>query len=330
MRGTKSVIVDSSHYRWAVGTAVATLLIGVSYAAYSHSLEGPPTGGTPVGLLYGIIGSLLMLYAGLFSAKKKLPRLRLGSARGWLKAHLWLGLLSVPFIFAHSAGRFGGLLERILMAVFLLIILSGMVGVALQQWLPRYLRTNVPAPGMYQQLPEIFGRLLATADTLVLNHCGSLFEGFPGPPSGDWSGGVDAKGPSDDDLGAGGRSSRGVPRPPAVPKSHEQLKRFYLELVRPFLIADGDVDPAMNSAATADVKFSMAGEALAMTAATASEAKPLLDALAQLADICAERRQLMRQAKLFRLLHGWLFVHIPLSCALLVFGLAHIISALYY
>jgi len=46
--------------------------------------------------------------------------------------------------------------------------------------------------------------------------------------------------------------------------------------------------------------------------------------------ICDERRQLTRQVRLHHWLHGWLFIHIPLSLALLVLAVVHAIIALRY
>jgi hypothetical protein len=52
--------------------------------------------------------------------------------------------------------------------------------------------------------------------------------------------------------------------------------------------------------------------------------------LAHLQTCCDERRQLGEQERLHRLLHGWLFLHVPLSVALLLLGLAHAVLSLYY
>jgi hypothetical protein len=51
-------------------------------------------------------------------------------------------------------------------------------------------------------------------------------------------------------------------------------------------------------------------------------------ALADLEDICGEARQLTRQERLHRWLHGWLLVHIPLSFALILLGAIHAVMAL--
>jgi len=49
-----------------------------------------------------------------------------------------------------------------------------------------------------------------------------------------------------------------------------------------------------------------------------------------LQSIVDERRQLERQRKTQYLLHGWLWVHVPLSMAMLVLILVHAVVALRY
>jgi len=52
--------------------------------------------------------------------------------------------------------------------------------------------------------------------------------------------------------------------------------------------------------------------------------------LTELEELCEQRRQIAIQERLHHWLHGWLLVHIPLSLALLVLGLAHVVMSLYY
>ena len=47
-------------------------------------------------------------------------------------------------------------------------------------------------------------------------------------------------------------------------------------------------------------------------------------------EICDEKRQLDHQARLHRLLHGWLLVHLPFSAALILLAIIHAIGALRY
>ena len=57
---------------------------------------------------------------------------------------------------------------------------------------------------------------------------------------------------------------------------------------------------------------------------------PFQGVLNDLEDICEEQRQLNRQVRLYRWLHGWLLVHVPLSIVLLVLGGVHAVMALRY
>ena len=54
------------------------------------------------------------------------------------------------------------------------------------------------------------------------------------------------------------------------------------------------------------------------------------DAIAILENLCDQRRQLDRQARLHSWLHNWLVVHLPLSVALVVLMFAHAWVALKY
>jgi hypothetical protein len=56
----------------------------------------------------------------------------------------------------------------------------------------------------------------------------------------------------------------------------------------------------------------------------------LHESLSDLQRICDEARQLRRQLRMHRWLHGWLLIHVPLAMALLVLAVFHVIVALRY
>src|SRR2546426_12335413 len=86
------------------------------------------SGGSVVGIAFGIIGSAFMAFAGLLGARKKFPVWRLGPAQTWMRGHLWLGVLSLPLILFHGAVRFGGGPAAGLMGFLGLRIFGGGVG----------------------------------------------------------------------------------------------------------------------------------------------------------------------------------------------------------
>lgn len=161
------MLIDQGHRRWIVATLALLLLATLLYAAYVRATPDGPTGGSWQGLCFGIAGSALMLFAGLLSMRKKLPSWRIGTARMWLKGHIWLGLLSVPLILFHSGFRVGGLLEQVLLAVLAVIVVSGVFGLLLQQYLPRVMRTELPSEAMYNQAEHVMQRLREAADAEV-------------------------------------------------------------------------------------------------------------------------------------------------------------------
>src|SRR6266849_176175 len=96
-----------------------------------HSAQGP-SGGSGLGLTYGIVGFSFMLFAGLLGLRKTFPVWRVGRAQSWMRGHLWLGFLSFPLILFHGGFRFGGPLTRTLMWLLIFVFASGVLGAALQ------------------------------------------------------------------------------------------------------------------------------------------------------------------------------------------------------
>ena len=168
------MILDGSHKKWCIATLLLLLLASGAYVVYARTALGGPRGGSVPGMLYGIAGSALMVYAGLISVRKKFPTWRIGSAQTWLRGHIWLGLLSVPLILFHAGFRWGGLLEQVLLLVMAAIVVSGLVGLAWQQLVPRQMTARVPLETFYAQLPHECRLLQVEADVAVAAVCGLL------------------------------------------------------------------------------------------------------------------------------------------------------------
>jgi hypothetical protein len=97
--------------------------------------------------------------------------------------------------------------------------------------------------------------------------------------------------------------------------------RFVEEHVRPFFRIDGArrsplADPHRRGAMFAELR---------------QKVDPALhDATRDLEALCEQRAQLELQRRLHLWLHGWLFVHVPLSWGMIVLTLIHAVMALYY
>jgi hypothetical protein len=289
------MLIDSSHKRWMLVTLAAAALALGSWRWLDRRMPEGVTGGSIPGLWYGIAGSALMIFAGLLSAVRKFPRWRLPPRKWWLKGHIWLGLLSAVFILCHSSFRFGGYLEQVLYIVFALVLLTGVFGLVLQQFLPHELATRVPGEAPYEQIPTICEVMRRRIDALVhkVSH-----------PKMEMS--IDA-------------STLQVSR---FLNTSRQVLEFYEQQVRPFLSEEFDRGSPLANPVKAAATFDKLAEL--------SGSGDLGDLVAEMRLLCEERRRLAEQERLHHWLHGWLAVHIPLSVVLLFLGIAHAVVALWY
>ncbi len=170
------VLIDRSHLSWALFSGISLIAGTVSYVAYAWSSPKGPSGGSAMGLLFGVIGTFMMLFAGLLAARKPLRIRRIGSAQFWLKGHLWLGTLCIPFILFHSGFGWGGLLEQIMWYSLAIVAVSGFFGLAIQQFLPRLLWNRTPLETFDAQTPYQCDRMTFIADLRIACLCESPLE----------------------------------------------------------------------------------------------------------------------------------------------------------
>jgi len=290
--------IDRTHRPWIVAAVALAIASTVAYIIYAVETPGGPRGGTAIGLTFGIAGYALMLYAGLLGARKRVPTWRLGRAQTWMRGHLWLGLLSLLLILYHSGFAFRGPLTLVLMLLFFIVIGSGIFGAAIQHYVPGFMTSRVPLETIYEEIPHVRAQLREEADQLAAAICGPL-DGAA-EPSPEQSGAVLVEIEHDD---------------------RERFREVYLNKVRPYL-----ADPETPSAELADpLRSGETFEALRRLLAP-----PVHGVLDDLENICQEEQQLSRQIRIYRWLHAWLLVHVPLSIALLALGAVHAVVALRY
>lgn len=296
--------IDSTHKPWLIATLVVTVIATVAYISYHLSSAHAPSGGSALGLTFGIAAAALMGFAGLLGLRKKFPIWRIGRAQTWMRGHLWLGLLSLPLILFHSGFAFGGTLSTLLMALFLLVLASGVLGAVLQHYLPRSMTEQLPLETIFEQIESVRRQLLEEADALVAPVIGP------------------AETASKVEKASAGEKEEVSEAQPAntIPEeSVARLRAFYAREMRPFL-----EKPSRRRNSLADARQS----ANIFKQLRVFLPPPLDELLDDLADICEEERQLTRQARLHHLLHTWLVVHVPLSYAVLVLTAAHAWMAL--
>jgi hypothetical protein len=161
------VIVDATDKPWIITASALAVVGALSYIVYAASATSGPSGGTWPGLAYGVVGTGMMAFAGLLGARKKVSTLRIGRVQAWMRGHVWLGLLSFPMILFHAGFSMGGSLTYALMILFGIIVFSGIVGVILQQFIPRLMMEQVPVEVIYEQAEEVLRQLLEKAEKSV-------------------------------------------------------------------------------------------------------------------------------------------------------------------
>jgi hypothetical protein len=287
------MLIDKNHQRWAITTlAIGAIATGVYVWASWRDLYGA-RGSSVTGLWFGVCAAALMIFAMLLSALRNVPSWWwIGARQTWLRGHIWLGALSGWLSLYHSGFRWGGPLERGLWIVLALTLATGVLGLVLQQFLPRLITARVPSESPPEQLSHLCTVIRRQADALVDEICRQI-EANP-----------EAVGTTDE------------------AEAKEGLRRYYQDQVRPFLS-----EPYRRSSPLA---APLGAETLAATIRGVARADGVRDPASELGALCEARRQLGEQQRLHRWLHGWLLVHIPLSWVLLVLVVVHAFWSLYY
>jgi hypothetical protein len=291
--------IDSTHRKWAIVTGV---LFALGVALYVVEILTTPHagGGTVIGIIFGVLGYGLMIFAALLSLRKRFPVWRIGRAQTWMRGHLWLGLLSYPLILFHAAFSLGGAVTKILMLMFTVVIVSGLLGALLQHFMPRLITQQVAMETIYQQISRVRQQLLVEADKLKLAFSPTLEGLLAGSSTGERKMAVLT-----------------LKLVNSTVRSH--LTSVYDDQIRPYLVTDGPRGSTLASERDSKLLFSQ------MRTITPDM---LHEVFNDMENICQEKRDLDKQSRYHRFLHGWLLIHVPLSAALIVLGLIHAIVAL--
>ena len=142
-------------YSLAAGVVVTTVYL----VAYRQAGTFPTASGL-VGHGIGVVGFVLMLMAEtLYSIRKQLTDARWGSMAGWLRFHIFTGLVGPYMVLLHTAMKFQGL-AGVALLLTAGAVASGVVG--------RYIYTAVPrAIDGAEPQSEASGRLAARRGALA-------------------------------------------------------------------------------------------------------------------------------------------------------------------
>jgi len=313
------MIIDRTHVRWGIGTAVATLLVTAVYLANNDpDVLGkwrdliplpawigpiPPRtgniGATPLGLIYGTVALLIFIFAALLGARRNHSSFPLGPIKIWLKAHIWLTLFTVPLVVFHCGFHGGGPMTQFLLWLYGFVMISGIWGLILQNIVPRMMRQSLSEETIFEQIPFIREQLIAKAEAIRK----SLPHEFEDEET-------------VDNHSEGGTATHAVSHSPAL----ATVIRFIDEEALPYLKGKTTRRTALSARETSENQFRLVKLQLP------DFMHPSLD---QLEELCNEKRRLDIQTRLHYWLHSWLIVHAPASLLLVVLTVVHAVVALF-
>ncbi|MEO5720233.1 MAG: hypothetical protein ABIR71_02035 [Chthoniobacterales bacterium] len=317
----------TAHLPWAIFVLAVAAGATLLYCAHFHPQSVPPNlrffgekppghaivGGTPLGLVFGTIAFAIFIFAALLGMRKRMPRLFPGHVQTWLRAHIWLTFLTVPLILLHGGFQLGSPMTTLLMTLYATVMVSGIYGLILQHKLPAWMKESLPAEAVYEQIPNIRAQLVAAAKKSRESLAPNGVEAATAPSF------PEARNEK------AGPAVTAVLAPPGIeittdPASQKMLVEFMERELLPYLEARRGDRFRLGHRGEAGQTFQM------LKVRVAPSFRPRVE---EMRNWCEERRRLDLQVKLQHWLHGWLFVHAPLSFLLLLLTAWHAFVTLF-
>lgn len=288
--------------------ALLLCVIGIVLYVLHDPVDGP-NGGTWLGYGLGSVGAGLILLLSWFGIRKRRYRGAIGTVKGWLSAHVYLGLALVIVGTLHTGFQFALNVHTLAYALMLVVIASGVYGIWAYASLPEQitlLRRGQTREAMFAEVAELNRQSLTIAETLspdihraIANSIGRVR------------------------IGGGVIAQLFGPAEPAR-QEFEDMDRTLG--ARADTLSKRKV-AAIDSKST--VMF-MAGQIVKRSGADDDE----VARIQQLLDILGRRKERVSRINLDIALHArmqiWLYLHVPLTLALLAALLAHVISVFLY
>ncbi len=139
---------------------LAGVLLALCYAAIRPA---------PVGVAY-VTGWVLLsavLLTALYNMRKRISMWPIGSAAAWLQLHAYTGVFAVFAFLLHTGAKLpNGVLESVLWATFVLVALSGVIGMYWSRVMPQRLaRSGIEV--IFERIPAIIYKLREDVEQCV-------------------------------------------------------------------------------------------------------------------------------------------------------------------
>jgi hypothetical protein len=291
----------SSRYLWvSLGLSVVSIALYVW-----HDPGVAPNGGSWLGYTLGTIAALIIVLLLLFGIRKRSYSTTLGSTRGWLSAHIYLGTTLILLVLLHCGFQFGWNLHTFALVLMLIVIFSGFFGVYAYLRYPTLMtrnRESATRDAMLEEIQEIDQNALTLADGIAPEIHAVVLRSIENTRLG---GGVWTQ------LRARDGSDIAIARiRDAIEKRETQ-----------FGAAPAPMQAGQTIIAMVDFLAGRADDRQS-------------EALRKLIDILSRKRSLAtrvaRDIQYQAIMEIWLYFHVPLSIALLAALIGHIISVFFY
>ncbi|MEM7363763.1 MAG: hypothetical protein AAF525_07045 [Pseudomonadota bacterium] len=157
---------EKGRYLWLSLTLVAACV-----AVYViHDPLEPHNGGTIYGYGLGILGVLMILWLAYLGRRKRHFTSRFGTVRGWVSAHVYLGLALLVIATLHTGFQFGFNVHTLAYVLMCIVIVSGCVGVLCYRILPaerNTLKKGRSLDELFFKLEDLDGQLQRLAEHLT-------------------------------------------------------------------------------------------------------------------------------------------------------------------
>ncbi len=318
------MIINRSHLPWALLVAGATLIFSAAYlevfrpglipryipvpdSAGIFPFGHRSVGATPLGIAYGTTAFMIFIFAALLGVRKKVRHWRIGRAESWMRAHIWLSILTIPLVALHCGFHSGSPMTTGLLILYAVVMVSGFYGLALQQFIPRQMMDRLSHEVIYDQIPHL--RKLLVASAIELREELAPRELVSAGPKG---AGV---------FGAGGAAAEPLLKDQEAEEARATLLKMLESDVLPYLRARRGSRSRLGRQQVSDNLFQL----LRLSVAEQHRAK-----VDQMRRWCDERRQMDLQTLMQHWLHYWLLVHVPASLLLLIWTAWHALTGLFY
>src|SRR4051812_1568991 len=120
------------------------------------------------GLIFGTLAGVIFVLDGLYPLRRRLLAWPLRNAQQWLQFHIYGGVVAMLFVMIHMGFTWPhGTMGWWLFGLSTWTTVTGLLGVALQKWIPIVVAGSLRVEALATRIPELTADLLAAADDVM-------------------------------------------------------------------------------------------------------------------------------------------------------------------